>query len=166
MHARFPLRALLAIGALFAALALSACGGDSSGSTQQELSQSSSSKPVYSMSKAEIEDLPEYNIKAFRAPIPKKIVIKDLWKGSGVTVQRHDTVLVRFGSAIYGEAVKTNPVTRNDPAEYSLDEVVKGWKEGVPGMKVGGRRQLIVPNAIDYENGTVVYVIDLLAVRR
>lgn len=118
------------------------------------------------MSKAEIAKLPEYDIKAFSRPAPKKLVIKDLWKGSGVAVKPHDRVLVNFAGAHYGEAVHTTPATRNVPTEFSLNEVVKSWKEGVPGMRVGGRRELIVPHAIDYENGTYVYVIDLLAILR
>jgi len=116
------------------------------------------------MSRAEIAKLPEFTVKGYTAPAPKKLVVRDLWKGSGVVVGPKDEVLVDFVSANYGEAVKTTPATRNPPLKYFLDEVVDSWEEGVPGMRVGGRRELIVPNAIDYENGTVVYVIDLLAV--
>ena len=122
------------------------------------------------MSKAEIAKLPQYDIKAHSAPEPKKLVVKDLWKGSGAALEPGDRMLVNFAGAHYNEAVRTTPATRNVPTEFGFEEVVDSWKEGVPGMRVGGRRELIVPHAIDYENGTkygtYVYVIDLLAIKR
>jgi peptidylprolyl isomerase len=42
--------------------------------------------------------------------------------------------------------------------------VVEGWEESLRGMRVGGRRELIVPSKLAYGTGTLIYVIDLLKV--
>ena len=62
---------------------------------------------------------------------------------------------------------------RGEPIEFPLRGLIAGWQEGIPGMKVGGRRQLTIPPALAYgETGshrlagrTLVFVIDLLGVR-
>lgn len=57
---------------------------------------------------------------------------------------------------------------RDEPATFGLDGVIAGWTEGIPGMKVGGRRLLTIPEDKAYQggdpNGTLVFVVDLLAV--
>lgn len=63
---------------------------------------------------------------------------------------------------------------RGESIEFPLSALIKGWQDGIPGMKVGGRRQLTVPPAQAYgEAGaghqlsgkTLVFVIDLLGAR-
>jgi peptidylprolyl isomerase len=43
---------------------------------------------------------------------------------------------------------------------------VKGWEKGLPGMRVGGRRELLVPSKLAYGEGAVLYVVDLLGVEQ
>ena len=57
-----------------------------------------------------------------------------------------------------------------DPAKFSLDQVIPGWSEGLVGMKVGGRRTLVIPADKAYGNtpvagrpaGTLIFVVDLV----
>jgi peptidylprolyl isomerase len=63
---------------------------------------------------------------------------------------------------------------RGEPIEFPLRGLIAGWQEGIPGMKVGGRRQLTIPPELAYgpvggghrlSGKTLIFVIDLLAVR-
>ena len=118
------------------------------------------------MSKAEITKLPELTLKARKGQPPWRLVIRDLRKGSGVAMRRGDAVLVGFIGRNYGRPLKTNPRTRNKPEKFYFSEMIKGWKLGLPGMRVGGRRELIVPKRLGYTDATIAYVVDLLAVYR
>ncbi len=48
--------------------------------------------------------------------------------------------------------------------EFDHGLELQGWEEGLPGMKVGGRRKLIVPSELAYNEGDVAYIVELLAV--
>jgi peptidylprolyl isomerase len=63
---------------------------------------------------------------------------------------------------------------RGEPVEFPLARLIPGWQEGIPGMRVGGRRQLVVPPEKAYgpaggghrlSGKTLIFVIDLLGVR-
>jgi len=63
---------------------------------------------------------------------------------------------------------------RGESIEFPLQGLIKGWQEGIPGMRVGGRRQLVCPPRLAYgaaggghrlSGKTLIFVIDLLAVR-
>ena len=63
---------------------------------------------------------------------------------------------------------------RGESIEFPLRGLIKGWQDGIPGMKVGGRRQLVIPPAQAYgpaggghrlSGKTLIFVIDLLATR-
>jgi peptidylprolyl isomerase len=116
------------------------------------------------MSKAEIAKLPQYKIRAMPPPAPRKLVVKDLWKGFGAALKPGDDFLVDFVGIRYSHAYETTPATQNEPIKFGFEEVMAGWRKGLPGMKVGGRRQLIVPPRLGSVSATAVYVIDLLAV--
>jgi len=116
------------------------------------------------MSKAEIAKLPKLEVRKRSGPSPKKLVVNDLRKGSGAAVTLKDAVLVDFFDIEYRVARKKSRTGKYGPTKFGLNEVVKGWELGLPGMKVGGRRELIVPPKLGYRDGTLIYVIDLLAV--
>lgn len=116
------------------------------------------------MSKAEISALPPLRIAKRTGPPPKKLVVRDLRRGSGATVRSKDSVLVDFYYVKYREALESSHSGNFGPTKYGLNEVVKAWELGLPGMKVGGRRELIAPGKLVYGKGPVIYLIDLLAV--
>ncbi len=116
------------------------------------------------MSKAEITNLSKIEIKARSGPPPKKLVVRNLREGDGAPLRSRDAILVRYFSVTYGEARDRDRTGRIGPTKFGLNEVVRGWKVGLPGMRVGGRRELIAPPRFAYKGKIIIYVIDLLAV--
>lgn len=62
----------------------------------------------------------------------------------------------------------------SQPATFPLSGVIPGWQQGIPGMKVGGRRLLVIPAALGYgatgsgpigPNETLIFVVDVLAIK-
>ena len=75
-----------------------------------------------------------------------ELKIEDLKVGEGAEVKAGDTVTAHYKGTIAQTGVKfDSSYDRGEPATFSLDQVIKGWQEGVPGMKVGGKRRLIIP---------------------
>lgn len=110
-------------------------------------------------------------------PPPKKLEIKEIEKGTGATAKAGDEVTVQYVGVGYdSEEEFDSSWSRNEPFSFSLGagEVIQGWDKGVEGMKVGGRRELIIPANLAYgasgsppvigPNETLIFVIDLLAV--
>jgi peptidylprolyl isomerase len=111
-------------------------------------------------------------------PPPDELVVEDLEEGDGPTAERRDQVVVDYVGVDYETGEEFDASFGDpEPFEFALGagEVIPGWDEGVEGMKVGGRRQLIVPPDLAYgkagqppaikPNATLVFVIDLLEVR-
>jgi peptidylprolyl isomerase len=107
-------------------------------------------------------------------PAPKKLVVKDLIKGTGPAItSASQTVTVAY----VGKVFKTGKVfdaswdhPGKAPLTDPLSNLISGWQEGLIGMKVGGRRELIIPPSLGYKNqaqakipanSTLVFVIDL-----
>ena len=72
--------------------------------------------------------------------------MEDLRWGTGEEAKPHDTVTIHYRGtfAVNGKTFDSS-YDRNEPATFPLDRLIKGWQEGIPGMKVGSRRRLIVP---------------------
>jgi peptidylprolyl isomerase len=109
---------------------------------------------------------------------PKKLEIKELEKGTGATAKAGDEVTVQYVGVGYdSEEEFDSSWSRNEPFAFGLGagQVIPGWDQGVAGMKVGGRRELIIPANLAYgpagsppvigPNETLIFVIDLLAVK-
>lgn len=108
-------------------------------------------------------------------PAPTDLVIKDLVVGEGAEAVPGGTVDVHYVGVEFesGEEFDSS-WSRGESIQFPLRGLIKGWQDGIPGMKVGGRRQLTVPPAQAYgEAGaghqlsgkTLVFVIDLLGAR-
>ncbi len=99
----------------------------------------------------------------------------DLTVGDGAEVQPGAVVEVHYVGVDFetGEEFDSS-WSRGESISFPLQGLVRGWQEGIPGMRVGGRRQLICPPAWAYgpaggghrlSGRTLIFVIDLLAVR-
>jgi peptidylprolyl isomerase len=107
---------------------------------------------------------------------PGKLVTKDLIKGTGAEAKAGQTVTVNYvGVLFHGGSKFDASWKRSEPFSFTLGrgQVIPGWDQGVVGMKVGGRRELIIPAALAYgppgrpptipPNSPLVFVVDLLS---
>lgn len=112
-------------------------------------------------------------------PPPKHLEIRELDKGTGATAREGDEVTFQYvGVGYASEEEFDSSWSRNEPYALLLGsgQMIDGWEQGIKGMKVGGRRELIVPPILAYgpagssplgigPHETLIYVIDLLAVK-
>ena len=117
-------------------------------------------------------DKPEIDF--IEGPAPDGLVITDLVEGEGATAVPGGQVEVHYVGVDFetGEQLDAS-WDRGSTITFPLNGLIAGWQEGIPGMKVGGRRQLVIPPALAYgEAGsghrlsgrTLVFVIDLVDV--
>lgn len=111
----------------------------------------------------------------YEGPEPTALVIIDLEEGTGDEAKPGSTVEVHYLGVDFesGEEFDSS-WNRGQSITFPLANLIKGWQEGIPGMKVGGRRQLIAPPHLAYgpaggghrlSGRTLTFVIDLLGVR-
>ena len=90
-------------------------------------------------------------------PPPAKLEIEDKAPGNGRVAKEGDTVHVQYtGTLMNGVKFDSTEDHGGEPFKFTLGkgEVIKGWDEGVVGMKVGGKRRLRIPPDLGYgENG-------------
>jgi peptidylprolyl isomerase len=112
-------------------------------------------------------------------PAPTTLVVKDLKPGTGATAQAGQTVTVHYVGVHYTTGKQFDASwDRGQPFSFQLGagQVIPGWDQGIVGMKVCGRRELIIPAALAYGNNpqpggpiqpgeTLVFVVDLLSVQ-
>lgn len=84
------------------------------------------------------------------ASVPE-LKIEDIKVGEGAEATAESTVTAHYTGAIASTgAIFESSLDSGQPATFALNQVIKGWQEGVPGMKVGGTRRLIIPAALAY----------------
>jgi peptidylprolyl isomerase len=87
---------------------------------------------------------PEIPVKV--GPAPTQLVKEDLKPGTGPDVTPGETVTVNYiGATCTTGKIFDSSYSRDQPATFSLNGVIKGWTDGIPGMKVGGQRLLGIP---------------------
>jgi peptidylprolyl isomerase len=108
---------------------------------------------------------------------PTTLQITDIWEGDGAEAKAGSTVKVHYVGVSFATGEQFDASwDRGDPLEFKLGagKVIKGWDQGVQGMKVGGRRQLVIPPDLAYgsrgagraigPDETLIFVCDLVSV--
>ena len=114
-------------------------------------------------------------------PTPSGLQYEDTTVGDGAEARAGQDVTVHYTGWLYNDGAQgakfDSSKDRNDPFEFSLGAglVIKGWDEGVAGMKIGGKRTLIIPAALGYgargaggvipPNATLKFDVELLGVQ-
>jgi peptidylprolyl isomerase len=176
------------IAAVVAVVALTtACGSSnsSSGSTDSQSPTTSASTQCPTPAASVPSNLPAVTGAAGKAPTiakpsgnpPSQLVCVDLITGKGTPVTSTDTVTVQYvGMSWSTGTVFDSSWSRGQPATFPLNEVIQGWSEGLVGMQVGGRRELVIPPGLGYGDTppqgsgikageTLVFVVDLLSIQ-
>ncbi|HEX3931860.1 MAG TPA: FKBP-type peptidyl-prolyl cis-trans isomerase [Nocardioides sp.] len=120
-------------------------------------------------------DKPEIDF--YDGPPPTDLEINDLVEGDGPEATAGSTVRVHYVGVAHSSGEEFDAsYNRGDPLQFRLGvgQVIQGWDTGVQGMKVGGRRQLVIPPHLGYgDRGagaaikpgeTLIFVCDLIAV--
>ena len=102
----------------------------------------------------------------------------DLVVGTDQEVKAGDTVSVHYTGAVAatGEVFQSSKDFGTDPITFPLSGVIKGWTDGIPGMKIGGTRRLVIPAVQAYgatpppgsgipANADLVFDVELLAIK-
>ena len=144
----------------------SAEAGTASNAVKSTAAHASSPHLKLKLSKREIAKLPKLTVAKRNGPRPKHLVVRDLRKGTGVRITKKDAMVVDFYDVKYRAARVKSHTGHYGPTTFGMRDVIKGWALGLPGMRVGGRRELIVPPKLGYRGMTLIYVIDLLAVKK
>ncbi len=111
-------------------------------------------------------------------PPPSELEVTDVTEGEGAEATQGSTVSVHYVGVAHstGEEFDAS-YNRGEPLQFRLGvgQVIAGWDTGVQGMKVGGRRRLVIPPHLAYgDRGaggvigpgeTLIFVVDLVAVR-
>jgi FKBP-type peptidyl-prolyl cis-trans isomerase len=159
------------------AVAVAACGGSkapgvelapSGGATQASVP--TTPKPPPAIATKPVVTVP-------KTKPPTHLVSTDLVPGTGQLAQAGQTVTVNYVGVLYKTGAEFDSSWKhNQPFTTALSSgsVIPGWVQGIPGMRVGGRRELIIPPTLGYgktgsgatipPNATLVFVVDLLSV--
>jgi peptidylprolyl isomerase len=169
LRTRTATAALLAV----AALGIGACGDDepavdnsvtpaetapAAGTVKLDISNDLSTKPA---------------IPKLSGDPPAELVIQDVVKGKGEAVKAEDTITIQYVGVSFSTGKEFDSSwSRGEPATFPLGGLIPGWQQGIPGMRPGGRRVLIIPPEQAYgaspdpasgiaPNETLIFVIDL-----
>ena len=105
----------------------------------------------------------------------KELEITDIEIGTGEEVKSGATITAHYtGALVKNGIIFQSSHDFGKPISFGLAQVIKGWTEGVPGMKVGGMRRLVIPSEMAYgsvraaknipPNSDLVFDIELVAV--
>ena len=111
-------------------------------------------------------------------PSNEKLEVKDLVVGKGTEAKKGDAVKVHYVGTLPDGKEFDSSKKHNQPFDFELGagRVIKGWDQGVAGMKIGGKRKLTVPPSLGYgargfppvipPNSTLIFEVELLEVKK
>lgn len=118
------------------------------------------------------------NVPEQEGDAPADLETEDIVVGDGKEAKDGDTVVMDYVGVLYDDGTEFDSSwDRDQPFEFTIGEgmVIQGWDEGIPGMKVGGRRILRIPAEQAYgeagspptipENATLVFIVDLREIK-
>lgn len=161
---------------LCAGLALAGCGGGSSDSS----SASQAATTATASGTVANAGGPGPEVRLPPGPPPKKIVVKNLKKGSGAKAKVGDEAFIRYVGVRWTGETYSNSWTYGGPPSFVLgahELTIGGLEKGIEGMRVGGRREIFLPpsahirqdvsneSPAEVREETLAYVVDLVKVR-
>jgi peptidylprolyl isomerase len=177
----------LAIALCTLALPLAACGGGNDSSSSEKPASSPRGGPTPSAAEA-VQALADSISKDRKVkPVvaipegatPQQMTVKDIVLGTGKTAKKGQTVSVQYVGSSWSTGSEFDASwDRGQPFSFPLGggQVIPGWDKGVAGMKVGGRRLLVIPPQLGYgaqgsppkiaANETLAFVIDVESVKK
>ncbi len=103
---------------------------------------------------------------------PTELQVRDLVVGDGAEAKPGANVLVHYVGVDFATGEEFDSSwDRGEPIRFPLRGLIQGWQDGIPGMRVGGRRELVCPPELAYgpaggghrlSGSTLIFVIDLL----
>ncbi len=179
---RVRARVTLGLAALATAALIAGCGGGSSSSTIGVGNENTHDESLVKAGETAVVKTPtsgplatEPKVTPPTGPAPTTLEKKDLIVGTGKEAKAGEMVTVNYVGVLYKGGKEFDASWKRKepfPFELGAKKVIPGWDQGVPGMKVGGRRELIIPAELAYgkagspggipPNAPLVFVIDLL----
>lgn len=159
---------------------LVACGGDDStattqGSTTADAQRSAAKTPEFGAqpdgASSNFTGIPRQpKVRVPQGPAPTGLVVREIKKGSGAPLVPNAKFAFRYVGVEY-DSGKTFEARWDQPFKiqaFGNGELLVGQERGMRGMRVGGRRELIIPERLGYENGTgsLIYLIELVSVEK
>jgi peptidylprolyl isomerase len=104
---------------------------------------------------------------------PTTLIVEDVIVGSGTEVLATSTLTLHYTLMKWSDgSILESSWSSGTPSTFQLSGLIQGWKEGLPGAKVGGRRLLVIPPALGYgamaghplEKDTLIFAVDIIAV--
>lgn len=118
---------------------------------------------------------PSAKLGAKAVKLPSGLQYEDLVVGTGAEAKNGTSLEVHYTGTLTDGTKFDSSKDRNEPFQMTLPgQVIEGWNQGIPGMKVGGKRKLVIPPALGYGDqgqgsippgSTLVFEVELLKVK-
>ncbi|MEY3430403.1 MAG: hypothetical protein RJB30_335 [Actinomycetota bacterium] len=160
-------RTISAIAIILLTASCTTDGGSPSSTPQGEQSSSATTLPVVS---GEAGAAPKITPPAGEPPM--QLIAEDVFEGTGAEATAASTVTAHYTLMLWSTGQEIESSWMAEAPTFPLSGVIQGWQQGIPGMKVGGRRLLVIPPDLGYgatgsgsvpPNETLIFVVDLVA---